>query len=286
MTVFVTKADGSSQPFDRQKVINTCLKMHSSMADAEAVADKIEKRVYNGIPSKKILRMVFVLLKDYSPTVRYQLDVREAVSRMRPKPDFEHFIAIMLTKMGYNVIEREAAGADLLVRGRCIEHEIDAIAKRPGETVYVEVKHHYDMHAFTPLGVCLEVNSTFEDLLDGFRAGRNNLNFSSAMIVCNTKFSEHALRYAHCRGIRHICWGRPDEHMSLGQLIDEHKLYPTTVLKGLDQSAQRRLGDAGVVLLTQLAGADLRELARSTRLQRAALESLSNRASEILAAKP
>lgn len=286
MTIFVTKADGNIQPFDREKIIRTCLKMRSSREDAEEIAGKIEKRLYAGIPSKKLLQMIFVLMKDYSSVIRHQVDVRLAVSLMRPKPDFEHFVGLLLKELGYDVLERPEAGTDLVIPGKCIDHEIDAVAKRPEEVVYVEVKHHYDIHAFTPLGVCLEVNSTFEDLRDGYKAGKNRLDFSAAMVVCNTKFSEHAIKYAHCRGIGHLGWGRPDEHHSLGQLIDRYRLDPLTVIKRLDRTTQGRLGDRGILTLRQLAGADIPELSKESRVQKGTLESLSGLASEILAAKP
>lgn len=286
MTLFVTKADGNIQPFDREKIIRTCLKMHASREDAEEIADKIEKRLYNGIPSKKVLQMIFVFMKDYSSIVRHQVDVRLAVSLMRPKPDFEHFIGLMLSEMGYDVLERQGAGPDLMIQGKCIEHEVDAVAKKPGEVVFIEVKHHYDMHSFTPLAVCLEVRSTFEDLQDGFKLGKNRLDFSAAMVVCNTKFSEHAIKYAHCRGIGHLGWGGSDGHPRLGQLIDQYRLDPITVIKRLDRTTQGRLGDKGVVTLRQLADADIADLSKATRVQKGTLESLSRLASEILAAKP
>ncbi len=286
MTLFITKADGNIQPFDREKIIRTCLKMHASREDAEEIADKIEKRLYNGIQSKKVLQMIFVFMKDYSSIVRHQVDVRLAVSLMRPKPDFEHFIGLILSEMGYEVLERQSAGSDLMIQGKCIEHEVDAVAKKPGEVVFIEVKHHYDMHSFTPLAVCLEVRSTFEDLQDGFKLGKNRLDFTAAMVVCNTKFSEHAIKYAHCRGIGHLGWGGSDGHPSLGQLIDKYRLDPITVIKRLDRTTQGRLGDKGVVTLRQLAGADIADLAKATRVQKGTLESISRLASEILAAKP
>ncbi len=286
MTLSITKADGTQQPFDREKIIRTCLKMHASREDAEEIADKIVQRVYNGIPSKKVLRMIFFFMKDYSSIVRHQVDVRLAVSLMRPKPDFEHFVGLLLSEMGYEVLERQGAGSDLMIQGKCIEHEVDAVAKKPGTVVYVEVKHHYDMHSFTPLAVCLEVRSTFEDLQDGFKMGRNRLDFTAAMVVCNTKFSEHAIKYAHCRGIGHIGWGGPDDHPSLGQLIDRYKLDPITVIKRLDRTTQGRLGDKGIVTLRQLANADIPDLSKATRVQKGTLGSLSRLASEILAAKP
>jgi transcriptional regulator NrdR family protein len=64
--IFVTKFDGRKQPFDKSKIIRTCLRMHASLEQAKEIADKIEKKIYDGIPTKKILRMIFTYLKKYA----------------------------------------------------------------------------------------------------------------------------------------------------------------------------------------------------------------------------
>ena len=40
-----------------------------------------------------------------------------------------------------------------------------------------------------------------EDVIEGFEVGLNNLEIERAMIVTNTKFSEHARQYGKCRKI-------------------------------------------------------------------------------------
>ena len=63
MGVFVTKADGSRQLFDREKVVRTCLRNGASRNIAEEIAGKIEAKLYDGIETKKILGMIFRLLR-------------------------------------------------------------------------------------------------------------------------------------------------------------------------------------------------------------------------------
>lgn len=46
MNIYVTKADGAKQLFDREKVIKTCMRMGANREITEEIASKIEKRLY------------------------------------------------------------------------------------------------------------------------------------------------------------------------------------------------------------------------------------------------
>ncbi len=273
--IWVTKADGTRQPFQREKVIRTCLRMRVSTEAAEAIVDKIEGRVYDGIPTKKILQMIFRYLKSYRPAVRHQIDLREAISMLRSKPDFERFVQLLLREHGYEVT------SDQIVRGRCVEHEIDAVASLGGETFLVEVKHHYGHHTYTGLDVFREVRATFEDLTEGYGLGVNSINFTKALVVCNTKSSKQASQYAKCRGIKHIAWKAPPER-GLEQLIEEKRLYPITFLKGLDKGTRAKLADNEVLLLKQLIEGKISKLGKRTGIQRKRLIELRKNAKEII----
>lgn len=251
--VLVTKVDGSKQEFDRNKVINTCLRLRISREEAEEIADKIEGRLYDGIGTHKILQMVFAYAKKHRPEVAHRTDLRQAISLMRSKPDFEEFVRIILREHGYDVEPNK------ILEGGCVEHEIDAVARKGGDVFFVEAKHHVDHHSYTGLHVFLESFAAFEDLVEGSKLGKNNYQFTKLMVVCNTKISDHAKRYAECRGIEHIGWNYP-EKLNLSELIESRKLYPITILKGLDSYTQTRLGDNNIVILKQLAEPDVKKL--------------------------
>jgi len=277
--VNVMKFDGSKQPFDKNKVYNTCLRMNATPQQARDVADRVASKVYEGIPTKKVLQMIFSLLKEYRPEVQHRIDLREAISLMRSKPDFERFIQLLLEAEAYKVDPNQ------IISGRCVEHEIDAIAKKRGEKgdeiIYVEIKHHVQSHTFTGVGVFLEAQATYEDLVEGFEEKKNNYDFNRVMVVTNTKMSEHAERYADCRGISHIGWRDPSER-GLEEIVHQYGFYPVTLLKGIDDRTITRLGDAGIVLLKQLAEGDLEKISRDTRIPRNILQQFANKASEIL----
>jgi len=274
--VFVTKFDGRKQPFDRNKVINTCLRMRATKEQAETVASRIESSIYDGIQTKKILQMVFSYLQEFRPEIKHRVDLREAISRLRPKPDFEIFVALLLREYEYSVVGSQ------LIAGSCVTHEIDAVAIRDSEVIMVEVKHHFQHHTYTGVDIFLEAQATLEDLRDGFTENKHKLNFSKALIVCNTKFSDHALQYARCKGIEFIGWKAPPE-FGLEKMIEEKKFYPITLIKSLDPKTEERLADNGILTLKQLLQYDVELLFRKTRIPMEKLKFLARAAREIMA---
>jgi HJR/Mrr/RecB family endonuclease len=273
--IFVTKFDGRKQAFDKSKIIRTCLRMHANLEQAKEIADKIEKKIYDGIPTKKILQMIFTYLKKYRPEIEHEIDLREAIALLKPKPDFEKFVQALLKEFGYKVIPNQ------IVCGKCVEHEIDAIAEKDGEKIFVEIKHHLNSHTYTGVDICLETFARLLDLREGFEEGLNKINFTKALIICNTKFSEHAKKYARAKGIQLIGWREPEER-GLERMIEEKKLYPITFLKILDRESQEKLVNSGIVFLKQLIEKDPKELSRKTKISISKIKTFLNCAGKIL----
>ena len=274
--IFVTKFDGRKQPFERNKVISTCLRLHASEKQAEDIANKIESKAYNNISTKKIFQMILRYLADFRPVVRHQIGLKEAISLLRPKPDFEQFVDMLLKEYGYEVQGNQ------MVRGRCVEHEIDAIAKKGKDITYVEVKHHLQPHTYTGIGVFLESMATFEDLIAGYEKGYHKYNFNKVLVVCNTKISDQAKQYATCMHMEHIGWKFPPQK-GLESMIEEKRLYPVTHMKTLDRNIQQILGDAGIVTLKQLARSTPSELSAKTKLSEKRLRDIVKIAKEMVA---
>lgn len=256
--IYVTKADGSKQPFDKRKIIDTCLKLQATPQQAQSIADKIEARAYDGIPTKKILQMVFRYMKKYRPAIGYRIDLKQAIAMLRSKPDFEIFVAKIFEAMGYSV------EMNLVIQGKCIEHEIDVVARKGEEAILVEAKHHVNPHTYSGLDVFLQLNSTLEDLREGYEMGKNNFKFTRAILICNTKISEHAKRYALCRNLEFIAWKFPPER-GLEIIIEEYKLYPITILREIEREEAYKLADAGIVTLKQLLN-DASEISKKSKI--------------------
>jgi hypothetical protein len=274
MVRYVIKADGSLEVFDRRKVVKTALKLGACQKEANEIARKIENCFQDRIKTKQILKMVFDLLKEYRPYIKHQIDLREAIAMLESKPDFELFVGKLLEAYGYEVEMNK------IIEGKCIEHEIDCIAKKNEKNIYVEVKHHMNAHSKTPLDVFLEVYSTWLDLKEGYDMGKTNIYFQEALVVCNTKITEHAAKFAKCRNIKWIAW--KSGIFSLENLIEKKKLYPITFLKILDPKTQARLVKARIIFLKELVEKDFNELQKITNLPSRKLNNLISSAKEIL----
>ncbi len=255
--VLVVKADGKKEEFDRKKIIRTCLQFHLSEDVAEKVASKIEKRLYDGITTKKIYQIVLKYVRKHKPEMRHRADLRHAISLLRPKPDFEEYVRVVLREHGYRV------EANRIVSGGCVEHELDGIAEKDGIVHCLEVKHHTEHHSYTGLHVFLEAFAAYEDLVDGGKIGKNSHNFRGLIVVSNTKVSEHAKKYTECKGVKNVCWDYPED-ASLRTMINGNKnLYPITIIKELDFYTQTKLADEGIVTLKQLVNANSNDLIKA-----------------------
>ncbi|MEJ2241172.1 MAG: restriction endonuclease [Candidatus Bathyarchaeota archaeon] len=278
MSIYVTKANGTTQLFKREKVVNTCLRMGATRAVAELIASKIETKIYDGIDTRRILQMIFRYLRKHKPVIRHQIDLRKALSLINSAPEFEHYVQLLLNENGYEVTPNQ------IVKGKCGEHEIDAIARKNGRTCLVEIKHHYNYHTPTGLDVSRISRAIFEDVTEGYELGLNDLKIDFSMIICNTKLSEHARRYADCRRISHIGWGSP-KNSDLQTMISKKELYPVTLLKKLNSHARHQLTSNHVILLRDLIEKNPSDLRKLTGISKEKLQAIIKNAREILLEK-
>jgi Restriction endonuclease len=265
MEVFVTKADGSKQLFDKEKVARTCMRMGASRNLAFAVAEKVESRVYDGIPTAKILELIFRFMRKGKPGVKHLFDLRRGLSLMDSKPEFEIFVRVLLEHNGFEVTPNQ------ILKGRCVEHEVDAIARKNGITYFVEAKHHLSYHALTGLDESRIARAILEDISEGYKMGTNDFKVDKAVIITNTRYSEHAIRYGLCRDIVQIGWNYP-VNQGLEKTIEEKRLHPLSCLRGLRREDRLKFVKNGLVLIKQIIAEDKWVLARKTGLRSETIE--------------
>ena len=199
--IFVIKYDGAKQPYNREKVLTSILRVGVKKEEALKILSRVETKLYNQITTEKLYQIVNKeILRQNLPQHSRLYCLREAMAKMKPI-DFEKFIKGVLEKEGY------LSQWNVIVRGFCAEHQIDVIAKnKKGETFFIEVKRHRNFHRDCGLGTVVELWGRLDDLQKGYRAGRHQYDFSNAWLVNNTKFSEHAKKYATCKKLRLTGW--------------------------------------------------------------------------------
>ncbi len=271
----VTKVDGGRQPFDPGKVQRTLRNLGVGAEDAERIAHEIEASVPDGVKTTTVFRMIRTRARAVRPATAHRTNLRRALALLRPKPEFEEFVRVLLREHGYRV------EAGCILAGLCGEHEVDGIVQKDGTTVFVEVKHHASHHRMTGLDEGRIARAIVEDLQEGFRSGRCTVSIDGALIVCNTKLSEHAKRYATCRGIGHIGWDFPEEQ-NLRTMIEKTQSYPVTIVTGVSPSVSARLAAAGFVTAKQVAYGDAAAIAHDAGIPLKEVLLIAGRAREIL----
>jgi hypothetical protein len=116
-----------------------------------------------------------------------------------------------------------------------------------------------------------------EDVTEGFALGKSDFKIDRAMIVTNTRYSEHARRYGKCRNILQIGWSSP-KNLGLQNMIEEKKLYPLSCIKGLNSETKMKLVNSGVVLMKQLIEEEPERLAKETGISREVLRGIVEKA--------
>ena len=107
------------------------------------------------------------------------------------------------------------------------------------------------------------------------KEGENNQKkYEYAMwVVTNTKFTEAAIQYAKCRGIRLTGWNYPRGE-SLEDIIADKKLYPVTVLPSLPKSILPALVEKNIILAQDLLTYNANDLMKEFSIEKALADQL------------
>lgn len=273
--VYVIKINGEKAPFDKEKVMRTCQRAGVSKENARKIADEVKSKIYDGITTKEILKMVLKLLEEEHPKHSSKYQLREAISKLDPEEhEFEKYISKLFRAHGYNTQWNK------IIQGECIEHQIDVIVEKNGKKWLVECKHRINPHRMCGLGTVLTTWAVIDDIRKATENGIIKENYENLWLIVNTKFSEHAVRYAKAKNILLMGWNYPDEG-SLRNMIEDKKMEPVTILN-IKPSVQDRLSRAGILLLKELIEMPSDELQRKTGIKRNTLKSLVAQAIEII----
>ncbi|MFX1576195.1 MAG: ATP cone domain-containing protein [Promethearchaeota archaeon] len=247
--VMVIKWDGRSEDFDPMKIVRTLTRMGAPQAVAEEIAEDLEDRVEEGMTTKEIYDMAVTELETHSEVVEFRRDLRDGLARIGGGFIFEDYIRLLLGEYGYKV------SGNVVIQGACVDHEVDSIAERDGEVIYVEMKHHSVLERYTPFEVTLAAKAKWDDLQAGCEQGLNDCPFDRVLIVTNTRLTQHARHYAECVGIEHFGWNTP-RGRGIDWFIENKKLYPVTILRTVTDEERDELYKNRILTLNQLMKTD------------------------------
>lgn len=242
-TAYITKADGTKEPFKRTKLESSLLRTGADRETTKKIADHIESELGDGMTTAEIYRHAFDLLATQYRSAAHKYSLRRAILELGPAGyPFEKFVADLFRARGFEAV------TDQMVRGKCVEHEVDVVAWKEDELVMVEAKFHNEIGLKSDLKVALYVKARTDDLSQSqFDFGGKIRKLTQGVLVTNTKFTEKAIDYAACQGLRLVGWNYPAQG-NLEHMIEDASLHPVTSIPNLSDAHRKILIGSGLVL--------------------------------------
>ncbi len=241
--IYVIKADGTKELFDIRKLEYSLKRAGASSRSVSEILRHIEEHLEDGITTREIYTHAFDLLHTDAHPIAVKYSLKRAIMELGPSGfPFEDFVAEIFRYKGFT------AETGKIVRGFCVEHEIDVVAWNNEKLIMVEAKFHNQLGIKSDLKIALYVKARFDDLHQmTFKYGRER-KLDEGWLVTNTKFTSTAIEYGSCQGgMKMIGWNYPPVG-NLHDMILEAKLHPLTCLTSLNGREKKVLLDKGIVL--------------------------------------
>lgn len=245
--ILITKASGELVPYLEEKLQNSLVKAGANRQQIEEILRDISGKLYPGISTKKIYRLAFNSLRNRPGSIAAKYHLKRAIMELGPSGyPFEKFIGELLKHLGYTVSVGE------VVKGNCVNHEIDVIAQTNNHHFMIECKYHNQQGIICDVKIPLYIQSRFKDVEAEWvkLPGHSNI-VHQGWVVTNTKFSEDAIKYGNCIGLKLLSWDYPFKN-SLKDMVDSLGLYPVTCLTSLTRSEKQNLLEKKIVLCKQI----------------------------------
>lgn len=246
-TISITKASGEHVPFSPLKLKRSLLNAGASDQLTESIVEEIQPKLYENISTKKIYRIAFNLLKERSNHLAAKYHLKRGIMELGPSGyPFERFIGEILKHQGYAVKVGE------VVKGKCVNHEIDVIAEKDHHHFMIECKYHNQPGTISDVKIPLYIQARFRDVEAAWiQLPGHSTKFHQGWVVTNTRFTKDAVQYGTCSGLNLLAWDFPQKK-SLKAIIDSLRLYPITCLTSLTKSEKQQLLKNNVVLCKEI----------------------------------
>lgn len=245
---YVTKENGEKEIFHYRKLESSLRRVGASdEAIAEIVAE-VGKEGRDGMTTHDIYRRAFAILRKRHKNVAIRYSLKKAVAMLGPTGfPFERFVAEIFRAQGYTT------DTDQIVKGKCVEHEVDVVAWKPKELIMVEAKFHADFNLKSDLKIVLYVKARYDDIFGNkYIFGNEERKLTEGWIVTNTKFSSMAIQYSQCQpGLRVVGWNYPYDY-NLHNMIEKYELIPLTALTTLSTTEKNMFLAKGIILSKDL----------------------------------
>ncbi|MGB5379320.1 restriction endonuclease [Muriicola sp.] len=242
----IRKSSGERVPFSSLKLAASLRHSGADEDTINMVLQKVADELFEGISTKEIYNRAYAILKRKKSIFASKYKLKKAIYELGPTGfPFEKFIATLLNFSGYKTVVGE------VVKGKCVSHEIDVLARKNGKICLIECKFHGEEGRNCNVKVPLYIHSRFQDVC---KTENDEAGFKvpdEGWVVTNTRFTQEATTYGKCSGLYLLSWDYPHDD-GLRNRIDRLALYPITVSTLLTQREKQFLLSRDVVLCRQL----------------------------------
>lgn len=247
MALLITKADGTREAFDNHKLLASLARAGADRTAAHEISEQVGEELFDGITTQEIYRRAFARLREHRRGIAARYSLKRAVWDFGPSGfPFETYIAALLKAEGWEAVTGR------IIMGACVEHEVDVVAHKGTEFLYVEAKFHNSPGFKTDLKTALYVKARMDDIRAARAAKKDGEKvLVRGLLVTNTKFTSHASHYASCAGLELLSWEQPAGR-TLHDRIDAAGLYPVTALTALNRREKALLLEKRIVLCSEL----------------------------------
>lgn len=267
----VRKSSGTVEDFNTGKLRRSLLRAGATEEAADLLIQEVRDELESETSTRKIYRLAHARLRKRSRTCSLRYTLKRALFRLGPTGyPFEQYIGDILENYGY----KTSVGVTL--EGRCASHEVDVLAVSGSEVSVMECKYHNRKGTTTDVKVALYVHSRVRDLEPTLRKQHQGKKYSG-WVVTNTRCTADALDYARCTGLNILSWRYP-EGRGLETMIEEKKLYPVTMVYGIQAGLVEKLIKERILLLKDLLSLDIGTLRRRLDLSPQRAKALKARA--------
>jgi len=245
--ILITKASGEKAYFDEDKLRHSLSKAGAEDFQVNEIISELVKELYDGISTKRIYHLAFDRLKNRSKHLAARYHLKQAIMELGPSGyPFEKFVGEILKYQGYSV------EVGVIVKGKCVNHEVDVIALADHHHFMIECKYHNQRGIVCDVKIPLYINSRFKDVeAEWVKLAGHDKRSHQGWVVTNTKFSSDAIQYGNCAGLKLLGWDYPIKGC-LKDLIDDLGLYPITCLTTISKAEKQKLLDNKIVLCLEL----------------------------------
>jgi len=247
MDAIITKASGQKEPFVRSKLHQSLAKAGASAELAAEIIDDIENNLVDGMTTKAIYKRAHKRLSQSAKPVAGRYHLKNGIMELGPSGfPFERYVSEILAHHGYTV------QVGKIIDGKCVKHEVDVIAEKDMHHFMIECKYHNQPGMVCDVKIPLYIQARFKDIEAQWQllAGHHE-KFHQGWVVTNTRFTNDALTYGTCAGLRLVSLDHPRSG-NLREMIESSGLYPLTCLTALSHVEKKILLERKIVLCREI----------------------------------